>query len=40
MIAFQFAARRRLPQGGNNDQILSAILGWNDLVLPDLRKAE
>ena len=38
-IAFQLVLRRRLPQGGDDDHTVLAILGWNDAALPDFRKA-
>lgn len=39
-IAPQPGMRRRFPQASNEEQAVFAIISWNDVVLPNLRKAE
>jgi len=37
-IAYQFGMRRKIPQGSNDEQVVFAIISWNDVVLPSFRK--
>ena len=38
-IAYQLGMRRRLPQTATDEQAVFTIISWNDLVLPNFRKA-
>jgi hypothetical protein len=38
-IAYQLGMRRTLPQAANDEQAVFAIISWNDVVLPNFRKA-
>ena len=37
-IAHDFVMRRKLPQAGNDEQTVFAIISWNDVALPKFRK--
>jgi hypothetical protein len=38
-IAYQLGMRRRFPQGSNDEQTIYSIISWNDVILPNFRKA-
>jgi hypothetical protein len=38
-IAYQLGMRRRFSQGSNDEQTIHSIISWNDVILPNFRKA-
>ena len=38
-IAYQLGMRRRFSQGSNDEQTVYSIISWNDVILPNFRKA-
>jgi hypothetical protein len=38
-IAYQLGMRRGFPEANNDEQAVFTIMSWNEVVLPNLRRA-